>query len=100
MTKEPELLQLMLVIATIAILGAVALADYKDGDYCGGYKDGYSSGYCYEKYPCKFPPVIVCPIPRRREQGYRDGYNRGFTEGMVQGKKDRGENASQGSAGF
>jgi hypothetical protein len=55
-------------------------------DFCEGWKDGYKSGWCFERaYGCLSPLVPLCPLQNIGEKTYKDGYNRGF----VQALKDR-----------
>ena len=68
-----------LLIFTI-LLGIFCLSS--NTDFCSGWNDGYSAGYCYEEDFC-IPPILpICPVPFVGKDTYEDGFERGFTEGL------------------
>jgi len=50
--------------------------------FCDGYKEGYKSGWVYDRHPNYYRESIECPPPRHWESTYRDGLLRGFLDAI------------------
>ena len=69
----------------LLIILSVAFVCFSFGtEYCDGWADGYSAGYCYNSgYACIPRIAPLCPLPKLGKDSYQDGYNRGFLRGMA-----------------
>jgi hypothetical protein len=73
----------ILLILALTLTSFVSVNNFET-EYCKGYKNGYTAGYCYGKGDnCVKPVTPICPTPQLNEKSssYSDGYNRGFTDG-------------------
>jgi len=69
------------ILAGIAILLMMSFG--KNSEFCDGWNDGYSEGYCYEQTEgCYAPQAPTCPFANVNANTYKDGYNRGFQRGV------------------
>ena len=68
-----------LLILTI-LLGILCLSS--NTDFCTGFQDGYSAGYCYEEDFCIPPTPPICPVPDVGKDTYEYGFEIGFVEGL------------------
>jgi hypothetical protein len=68
----------------VILVPLMCLSSYVgDCEYCNGWNEGYSAGYCYNNdNPCVWRVAPPCPVPKFNKYTFQDGYHAGFLKGM------------------